>query len=63
MPNTHTDQDVKQFKMAVTAVQQSLMRHSVTLQVWDLDVDRPKDLGSATCIELQGVRYLLTADR
>lgn len=61
MPNTHTDQDLKQFKMAVTAVQQSLMRHSVTLLIWDLDADRPKDLGSATCIELQGVRYLLTA--
>ncbi|MCI3911536.1 hypothetical protein MQC82_18475 [Pseudomonas viridiflava] len=61
MPNTYTDQDLKKFKMAVTAVQQSLMRHSVTLLIWDLDADRPKDLGNATCIELRGVRYLLTA--
>ena len=61
MKSSHTDQDLTRFKMAVTAVQQSLMRHSVTLLIWDLDADRPKDLGSATCIELQGVRYLLTA--
>lgn len=61
MTSAHTDQDLTRFKMATTAVQQSLMRHSVTLLIWDLDADQPKGLGSATCIELQGVRYLLTA--
>ncbi|MDD0977630.1 hypothetical protein [Pseudomonas fontis] len=61
MKNTDTDQALKQFKIAVTAVQKSLMRHSVTLLIWDLNADRPKDLGSATCIEIKGVRYLLTA--
>ncbi|MEF9388457.1 hypothetical protein V4890_22980 [Ralstonia solanacearum species complex bacterium KE056] len=33
----------------------------MTLLIWDLDVDTPVSSGSATCIELRGVRYLLTA--
>ncbi len=33
----------------------------MTLLIWDLNVDRPVMLGSATCIELRGARYLLTA--
>ena len=52
---------MKRFRLAVAALQQSLARHSVTLLIWDLDVDTPVSAGSATCIELRGVRYLLTA--
>ncbi len=55
------EQQLMRFRLAVDAVQQSLARHSVTLLIWDLDVDTPVNAGSATCIELRGVRYLLTA--
>jgi len=54
-------QKLTRFRLAVAAVQQSLARHSVTLLIWDIDVDTPVNSGSATCIELRGVRYLLTA--
>lgn len=61
MTDASGDQDLKRFEQAIAAVQHSLARHSVTLLIWDLDVDRPDSLGSATCIELRGIRYLLTA--
>ncbi|KWN15843.1 hypothetical protein WM21_11750 [Burkholderia ubonensis] len=61
MTDAADDQKLTRFRLAVAAVQQSLARHSVTLLIWDLDVDRPVIQGSATCIELRGVRYLLTA--
>lgn len=61
MTDAADEQKLTRFRLAVAAVQQSLARHSVTLLIWDLDVDTPVNSGSATCIELRGVRYLLTA--
>ncbi len=61
MADVLSTQGRDQFNEATTAIQQSLTRHSVTLLIWDMDVDQPVSLGSATCIELRGVRYLLTA--
>ncbi|WP_175804961.1 hypothetical protein [Burkholderia ambifaria] len=61
MANGTDEQQMTRFRLAVDAVQHSLARHSVTLLIWDLDVDTPVNAGSATCIELRGARYLLTA--
>lgn len=55
------EQKLTRFRLTVAAVQESLARHSVTLLIWDLDVDTPVNLGSATCVELRGMHYLLTA--
>ncbi|MGA3845354.1 hypothetical protein ACI2U9_17560 [Ralstonia nicotianae] len=61
MTDASDEQKLTRFRLTIDAVQQSLARHSVTLLIWDLDVDTPVNAGSATCIELRGVRYLLTA--
>jgi hypothetical protein len=61
MTDAADDQELPRFRQTIAAVRQSLERHSVTLLIWDLHLDRPVMLGSATCIELRGARYLLTA--
>ncbi|MGN3705374.1 hypothetical protein [Achromobacter xylosoxidans] len=61
MAEIGVDHELVQFKQLAEAVKHNFERHSVTLLMWDLDADVPVKMGSATCIELRGVRYLLTA--
>lgn len=48
------------FRLAIDALRQSLATHSVTLLVWTRP-EGPPGRGSATCVELRGMRCLVTA--